>query len=76
MKQEVLGRTNRLFSFDTTWTAYKTTPPTILRRCKPLPSNDRGIHGPTDSPTRTAQKVTRPTILILLPEFLARERVF
>jgi hypothetical protein len=24
MKQEVLGKTNRIFSFDTTWTAQKT----------------------------------------------------
>jgi hypothetical protein len=45
-QQKVLRRTNRLFSFDTTRTAKKTTPPTILR-CngnvftEPLPSNDR-----------------------------------
>jgi hypothetical protein len=51
--QEVLGRTNRLLSFDTKRTAYKTMRPTILlslrRRChgevvtEPLPSNDRGM---------------------------------
>jgi hypothetical protein len=29
-KQEVLGRTNRLVSFDTTRTAWKTTRPTVL----------------------------------------------
>jgi low affinity Fe/Cu permease len=29
-KQEILGRTNRLFSFDTTRIVYKATPPTIL----------------------------------------------
>jgi hypothetical protein len=29
-KQEVLGRTTRLLSFDTTRTAYKTTSPTVL----------------------------------------------
>jgi hypothetical protein len=28
---EVLGRTNRLLSSDTTWTAQKTTGPTILK---------------------------------------------
>jgi hypothetical protein len=43
-KQEVLEWNNRLFSYDTTWAAEKTTPPTILR-CrrnvftKLLPSN-------------------------------------
>jgi hypothetical protein len=45
LKQEVLGRTNRLLSFDT-WTAQKTTPPTIPRFrgnvfTEPLPSNDK-----------------------------------
>jgi hypothetical protein len=39
-----MGGTNRLLSFDTTWTARKTTPPTIppCRRnvfTEPLPSN-------------------------------------
>jgi hypothetical protein len=29
--QEVLVRTNRLLSFDTTWTEWKMTPPTNLR---------------------------------------------
>jgi hypothetical protein len=53
IKQEVLGRTNRLLSFDTTRTAQKMTVPTILR-CRGnvftelLPSNDRGIHGRTN----------------------------
>jgi hypothetical protein len=49
---QVLGRTNRLLSFDTTRAAQKTTRPTILRYrgnvfTEPLPSNDRGY---TDSP--------------------------
>jgi hypothetical protein len=75
IKQEVLGIINRLFSFDTTRTAQKTTPPTILR-CRGdvftelLPSNDRGIHRQTHrlsfDKTQTAQKMTRPTILLLL----------
>jgi hypothetical protein len=30
IKQEILGRTNSLPSFDTTWTAWKTTGPTIV----------------------------------------------
>jgi hypothetical protein len=47
-KQEVLGRTNRLLSYETTRTPKKTTPPTILRCCgnvftELLPSNDKGI---------------------------------
>jgi hypothetical protein len=51
IKEEVLRISIRLFSFDTTWTAQKTTPPKILlRRWKPLPSNDKGMHRPTDSP--------------------------
>jgi hypothetical protein len=29
-KQEVLGRTNSLLSFDTTWTTQKTTRPTVI----------------------------------------------
>jgi hypothetical protein len=55
-KQIVLGRTNRLLSFDTTRTAWETMPPIILR-CrrnvftKPLPSSDRGIY--TGRPTVT-----------------------
>jgi hypothetical protein len=54
-KQEVLGRTDRLLSFDMTRIAYKTKLPTI-HRCwgnvftKLQPSNDRGIHRPTYSP--------------------------
>jgi hypothetical protein len=45
-KQEVLGRTNLLLSFDTTRTAKKATPQTILHcsrnvLIKPLPSNGR-----------------------------------
>jgi hypothetical protein len=57
-KQEVLGRTNRLLSFNTTCAAYETmfqTIPLLLHvhadcQCRgnvftmPLPSNDRGIH--------------------------------
>jgi hypothetical protein len=48
-KQEVLGRTNRLLSFDTPWTAQKKMPLIILHCCRNvftvmLPSNDRGIH--------------------------------
>jgi hypothetical protein len=67
LKQEVLGRTDRLHSLDTTRTAKKTTPPTILH-CRwnvfieLLPSNDKGIHRPTD---------TRPAILLLLLVFFA-----
>jgi hypothetical protein len=30
VKQEVLGRTSRILAFDTTRTAFRTTPPTIL----------------------------------------------
>jgi hypothetical protein len=66
-KQEILGRTNRLLSCDTTRTAWKTMPLIILH-CREnvstelLPSNDRGIHRPTD---------TRPTILLLLRLFVA-----
>jgi hypothetical protein len=47
--RKLIGRINRLFSFDTTRTAQKTTPQTVLR-CRGnvftelLPSNDRGIH--------------------------------
>jgi hypothetical protein len=49
---EVVGRTNRLISFDTTGTTLKTTPPTILR-CRgnvftePSLCNDRGLHRQT-----------------------------
>jgi hypothetical protein len=45
-EQEILGRINRLLSFDTTWTPQKTTPPIILRFrgnvfTELLPNNDR-----------------------------------
>jgi hypothetical protein len=46
-RENVLMRISRLLSFDMTWTAYKTTPSTILR-CHgnvftvPLPRNDMG----------------------------------
>jgi hypothetical protein len=69
LKLEVLGRTDRLLSLDTTRTAKKTTPPTILR-CRwnvlieLLPSNDRGIH-------RQTHRHTRPAILLLLLVFAA-----
>jgi hypothetical protein len=65
-KQEVLGRTNRLLSFDTTSIEQKMTPPTFLR-ChgkvftEPLPSNYRGIHRENHTLSfnmrRTAQKM-------------------
>jgi hypothetical protein len=47
-KQGLMERTNSLLPFDTTWTAHKTTAPTILRCCanvftELLISNDRGI---------------------------------
>jgi hypothetical protein len=53
-EQEVLRRTNRLHSFDKTWTAQKTTPPTILQSLRNvftelLPSNDREIHTQTQA---------------------------
>jgi hypothetical protein len=47
--KKILGKTNRLLSFDMTWTAKKTTPATIIR-CRGnvftelLPTKDRGIH--------------------------------
>jgi hypothetical protein len=61
IKQKVLGRTNRLLSFDTTRTPQKTSP-TILCRgdllTEPLPRYDRGIHRQTHilsfDTTRTA----------------------
>jgi hypothetical protein len=50
-KQEVLGRTNRQLSFDTTMVAQITTPPIIRSRgnvfTELLPGNDRGIHKQT-----------------------------
>jgi hypothetical protein len=51
-KQVVLGRTNRLLSFDTTRTALKTTTATV-RSCrgnvftKLSPNNDKGLHSQT-----------------------------
>jgi hypothetical protein len=69
--QEVLGRTNRLLSFNKTRIAYKTTPPTILR-CRGkvftelLPSNDRGVH-------RQTHRHTHPTTLPLLRVLVATE---
>jgi hypothetical protein len=48
-QQEVLGRINRPLSFDTTQTAQKMTPPTIIR-ChgnvftESLAGNDRRLH--------------------------------
>jgi hypothetical protein len=59
------GRKNYcLVSFDTTLTAWKTTPPTILRRHRNvfiefLPSNDTGIH-------RQTHRHTLRTIFLLL----------
>jgi hypothetical protein len=57
VKQEILGRTSSLLTFDTTRTAYKTTPPTIL--CchgnvftEFLPSSDGGD---THTDTRVQQ---------------------
>jgi hypothetical protein len=58
-EEKALGITNHVLSFDTTRTAWKTTPPIIfllprmfLCRIKvftePLPSNDRLIHIHTD----------------------------
>jgi hypothetical protein len=50
-KQEVLERPNRLLSYNTTWSAQKTPPPTVLH-CRGnvftelFPSNDIGIHRP------------------------------
>jgi hypothetical protein len=63
-KQEVLGRTNSLLSFDTTRTACKTTPPTILRCSRNaltelFPSNNKGIY-------RQIHRHTSPTFLLLL----------
>jgi hypothetical protein len=54
---EDLGRPKLLLSFDTIWTAKKTTPVTIVP-CRvnvftePLPSNDRGIY--TDKQTHSS----------------------
>jgi hypothetical protein len=49
--------TNHLLFFDTTRTAWKKTPPKIPGcsgkvSTEPLPSNDRGIHRPTDTSTQ------------------------
>jgi hypothetical protein len=80
IKQEALRRTKLVFAFDTTWTEYKTTPPTIVR-CRGhfftelLLSNDTGIHRRTHrlsfDKTRTTQKMTRLIILLLLHVFVA-----
>jgi hypothetical protein len=69
LKLEVVGRTNRLLSFDTTRTAQETTPPTILPcsgnvLTELLPSNDRMIH-------RQTHRHTRPTTLLLLRVYVA-----
>jgi hypothetical protein len=63
MQTKILGRTNRLLSYDTTRNAQETTPPTILRSRgnffkELLPSNDRGIY-------RQIHRHARPTILLL-----------
>jgi hypothetical protein len=78
-KQEVLGRTNRIFSSDTTCTAYKTMP-TVLHWSgnvfiELLPSNDRGIHRSTDSLLIRLgpHRISRLTILLLLRVFVAAE---
>jgi hypothetical protein len=78
---EVIGRNNPLLSFDTTRTAYKTTPQTIIR-CRGnvctdyLPSNDRGrqrqTHRLSFDQKRIAWKMTRPTILLLCVFVAAR----
>jgi hypothetical protein len=81
-KKGVLGRTN-LLSSDTTRTAQKTTPPTILR-CRGnvftelLPSNERGIHRPTDSPLmRHGSHIKgRSQHAACLVSSLPRERVY
>jgi hypothetical protein len=78
-KQEVLVRTNRLLSFETTLTSSKTTPPTFLHFrgnvfTESLPSNYKGIyrqaHGLSFDNTRTIQKTTPATILPLLCVFV------
>jgi hypothetical protein len=69
IKKQALGRINRLLSFDTTWIAYKTTPPTVFL-CRgnifteSLPSNDRVIH-------RLTNRHTRPTTILLFCVFVA-----
>jgi hypothetical protein len=72
--------TNHLLSFDMTWTAQKMLPPAIFHCCRNvftelLPRNNRGIHGQTHRPyfdkIRTAQKMTCPTIILLLHVFVA-----
>jgi hypothetical protein len=79
-EQEILGRINRLLSFATRWTTQKTTHSTILRRrgnvfTELLPSNDSGIHRQTHrlsfNKTRTVQKMSRLTILLLSRVFVA-----
>jgi hypothetical protein len=71
-REEVLGRSSRLLSFETAHTAEETTP-LIFLRCRGsiftelLPSNDRGIHWQT-------QRHTRSTILLLLRVFTSEGR--
>jgi hypothetical protein len=77
-KQEVLGRTNNLLSFNTTWIAQKTKTPEILR-CRRnvftnlLSKNDMGTYRLTHRlsfhTTRTRLKMTLPTIFLLLGVF-------
>jgi hypothetical protein len=69
--KKFLGRIKSLLSFDTTSIVEKTMPPTILL-CRLnvftelLPNNDTRIHRQTHrlyfDKTRTAKKLTRPTI--------------
>jgi hypothetical protein len=70
-RQEVLGRNNRLLSFDKTRTAQRVTPQKCLPRCgnvftEPLPSNKKGVH-------RQTHRDMRPTTLLLLRVFVAAE---
>jgi hypothetical protein len=57
-KQEILGKTDRLLSFDMTRSAYKMTPPKIVTQ------QPYGLH-------RETHRHTRPTILIFLLVFFA-----
>jgi hypothetical protein len=76
IRQDVLVRTNRLLSFESTRTTQETAPPTILR-CRGnvftelLPSNDRGIHRLSFVKTRTAYIMAPPTNFLLLRVFVA-----
>jgi hypothetical protein len=58
-KQEVLGRTDRLLSFDTTRAAHETMRPTCIRSrrnvlTEPLPGSYRGLSG-LEGYTQTAR---------------------